>query len=295
MTTDNLPPIEDDENGSAFEETVQSDPQRTQPQSRILPTQHISSVGNDSEQTRPGMPVDAQSRPIGDTTGVSVPYQNQNQNQRPPANPQTSPPQQHRARQSVYRPVPTRPPHSPRDSSLYLPWWSLVLMLVGVLVMAFIIVMLAMSLGGNAPLTEPAPIVRVVTGEATFATLPSGSSAATATPGSRTITGGEAPATMAMSGPELTPVVFTPTPQRIQVGSQVAVDGVGANKLNVRDNPGSIGTSVLFRADEGTLFEVIDGPSQADGFTWWRIQAVNNPSQAGWAASNYLIIPPADS
>jgi len=52
---------------------------------------------------------------------------------------------------------------------------------------------------------------------------------------------------------------------------------------------------VEFRAEEGTEFIVVDGPRQADGLTWWQIQAPDNPAQTGWAASNYLILPPDDA
>ena len=79
---------------------------------------------------------------------------------------------------------------------------------------------------------------------------------------------------------------------QVGVNRQVIVVDVGAQQLNVRDTAGVIGTTVLFRAEEGTIFNVVDGPQQVDGLLWWKIQAPNNTARTGWAASNYLQIRP---
>ena len=44
---------------------------------------------------------------------------------------------------------------------------------------------------------------------------------------------------------------------------------------------------MLFRAPKGTQFDIIGGPQEADGFTWWQ---VNDPlfQVQGWAVANYL-------
>ncbi|KXK50540.1 MAG: SH3 domain-containing protein [Chloroflexi bacterium] len=92
---------------------------------------------------------------------------------------------------------------------------------------------------------------------------------------------------LAMVGPTLPPVVFTPTPEQIAIGKTIQVVDVGDQQLNVRSQPGVVDTEILFRAPEGSYFIIGDGPSQADGLTWWRI---DDPSsgRSGWAASNYL-------
>ncbi len=95
-----------------------------------------------------------------------------------------------------------------------------------------------------------------------------------------------------LSGPTLEAVVFTPTPRGITIGDSILVKDVGADQLNVRNEPGVIDTQVIFRADEGALFVIVAGPSQADGLTWWQIQDPNNATRTGWAASNYLILAP---
>jgi len=97
---------------------------------------------------------------------------------------------------------------------------------------------------------------------------------------------------LVLDGPTLEPVVFSPTPRVLTVGERVIVQDVSPDQLNVRDNPGVSGTNIVFRAPEGTLFTVVDGPQQADGLTWWRIQDLNNASRVGWAAANYLVLSP---
>jgi hypothetical protein len=64
--------------------------------------------------------------------------------------------------------------------------------------------------------------------------------------------------------------------------------GVDADELNIRDKPGVIGSNVVARAREGSVFTIVEGPQQADGFTWWRIQDIQDPSRAGWGVANYL-------
>ncbi|GAB4509086.1 MAG: hypothetical protein OHK0046_03410 [Anaerolineae bacterium] len=201
-----------------------------------------------------------------------------------------------------------------RDNGLYLPLWSLALMLIVVIGITGGIVLLVISLGGRSAPESP-PVILVSSPVATqrpaefpvvpaTATIPpqfdpnvSGTGGSAPEVASGETAGGAnslptAPATFALSGPTLPPVIFTPTPRSISIGERVLVIDVGDQQLNVRDNPGVAGTSILFRVVEGTEFVIVDGPRQADGLTWWRIQSPLNQSQIGWAASNYLEIAP---
>lgn len=196
------------------------------------------------------------------------------------------------------QPQPPRAPRSPRESGLYLPLWSLALMLLVVMGISFAVVMLVLALGNNdATATPPEgdPVVLVLSPQATFTPVTIDETQAilatpTLPPQVEALTQNTPPGALALQGPTLEAVVFTPTPPPISIGVNVIVDGVGQNELNVREVPGVQGTSVLFRAPEGTAFNVIEGPAQADGFTWWRIQSVSNPNQSGWAAANYLLV-----
>lgn len=185
------------------------------------------------------------------------------------------------------RAVPPPARRRPQDSAFYLPWWSLVLMLMVVLAIVFGIVAFVLVLGGREPVLETTPIIRIITAQPTS---PSGILQATDVPPLNPIGGQNPPPQFALEGPTLAPVLFTPTAAPILVGSQVVVRGVGANELNVRDAAGVQGTQILFRSPDGTRFLVVDGPLQADGFTWWRIQDPTNPARAGWAVANFLSV-----
>ncbi|NTW04163.1 MAG: SH3 domain-containing protein [Oscillochloris sp.] len=56
--------------------------------------------------------------------------------------------------------------------------------------------------------------------------------------------------------------------------------------LNLRESPGTDpNIPVLLILEPNTLVEVVDGPLQADGFTWWKVRAANSE---GWCAGEYL-------
>lgn len=179
---------------------------------------------------------------------------------------------------------------SAQDSALYLPWWSIALMLVGVLVVSFGIIG-GIFLLGNAggSLTEPTAIIMIVT-------APPDALAQQVNP----TTGAQVPATqiiiapagdtgnLALDGPTLAPVEISPTPAAIEIGSTVIVTGVEEQMLNVRDAADLTNSNVRFRADEGSIFTVVEGPAQNSGFTWWRIQDPNDVNRNGWAVSNFL-------
>lgn len=97
--------------------------------------------------------------------------------------------------------------------------------------------------------------------------------------------------------PGLTPEISTPTldvpppppPGVLTVGAYVQISGTGGNGLRVRTEPGLQG-KVRFLALEAEVFQVTDGPQDADGYTWWYLVAPADKSRQGWAASNYLAV-----
>ena len=181
-----------------------------------------------------------------------------------------------------------------QSSPLYLPLWSLALMFVTVLVMAFGIVFVIANIGANDP-EESGPIFVIITAEPTIAR--SAPPALSLVPASPTIPGefDRQPDTdFSLTGPTLVPVVFTSTPESIAVGKFVIIYDVGLQQLNIRDSAGVTDSSIVFRGEEGERFAVIDGPVQADGLTWWMLQDPQNNTRTGWAASNYLIAQPQE-
>ena len=175
-----------------------------------------------------------------------------------------------------------------RDSGLYLPLWSLILMLFLVMAAAAGIVLFVVALGGNnAPESRPIVIVSSPIPTTRPDSFPMSPATATLPPEADSLRN-RPQVTFGLSGPTLPPVEISPTPERITVGGQIVVIDVGPNQLNVRDTAGVIGTAIVFLADEGSIFTIVDGPQQADGLTWWKIQDPNDVTVAGWAASNYL-------
>ncbi len=103
--------------------------------------------------------------------------------------------------------------------------------------------------------------------------------------------------TMTLPLPSATLDVSTPTPNVppppppgvLAVGAYVQISGTGGNGLRVRSDPGLQG-EVRFLALEAEVFQVTDGPRDADGYTWWFLAAPADKSRQGWAASNYLAV-----
>lgn len=263
MDKDTLPQMDNDHN----EDTVQHDPQRTRPTETLPKTAATS-------QNIP--PVRAQPPPRG---GHVQPLPGQ---------------QPRRAPQARNRRHPPRRTKSADKNSLYLPWWSLAFMLIGVLVVTFGLVAAVFLLGNPTGIVaEPTPIIRIITAQPTA--QPQVIQPTAAAPSTQIISGGDAPSNLQLQGPTLEAIQFTPTPIPITVSQTVYVEGVDEDKLNVRSAADlNASDNILFRAAEAEQFVVVEGPLQADGFTWWRIQDPVNTARAGWAVSNFLSVTPGD-
>ncbi len=96
-------------------------------------------------------------------------------------------------------------------------------------------------------------------------------------------------------GPTATPldappvVTATPTPAQapaaLAVGVTAEVSAGGAG-LNLREGPG-LTFQVVELLPEGTRVEVVDGPQEVDGYTWWRVRRLDT-GREGWAAGEFL-------
>ncbi|RMF46393.1 MAG: hypothetical protein D6755_06650 [Anaerolineae bacterium] len=85
------------------------------------------------------------------------------------------------------------------------------------------------------------------------------------------------------------PTVLPPSPPAgtIVPGAFVQIQGTAGEGLRLRAAPGLQG-AVNYLGLEAEVFEVQDGPVQADGYTWWYLVAPFDATKQGWAASNYL-------
>jgi hypothetical protein len=176
--------------------------------------------------------------------------------------------------------------YAPRDrskSGLYLPAWSVLLMLFTVFIVAFGIIALVIALGGGA---EPggSPRILIITAVPTDTPLASEPSATSILLPDESQQSEPVPF-FPLEGPTLLPVVLSPTPISVQLGSTVFVNAEGG--LNVRAGAG-LDNPVLFNADNGAVFVISDGPIQANGLTWWEIRDPDDADRFGWAAADYL-------
>jgi hypothetical protein len=102
--------------------------------------------------------------------------------------------------------------------------------------------------------------------------------------------------------PTVTPELETPTPlptltpqptvdlsqatDSVAVGYFAEVANTGGIGVTVRGGPSTSNASLLI-ALEGSIVEVIGGPTEGNGFTWWQIRLEDGTE--GWAAADFLV------
>jgi len=95
--------------------------------------------------------------------------------------------------------------------------------------------------------------------------------------------------------PTFTPTVegvTTPTAEAstgdasgLGVGVKAKVTGTGGSGLNMRAGAGT-GHARVKTLGDNTVVEIIGGPKEANGFTWWQVR--DETGTTGWVASKYL-------
>ena len=171
---------------------------------------------------------------------------------------------------------------------LYFSLRSLALLLFLVLLISALTLALVFALRREPATAELAPDIEVIKVQTSDERrIDVADPTATSPPAVEVILAAETPENMALEGPAIPTVIITNTPIPLRVGVQAAVFGVGSDKLNIRNSPSLSESQVLFRESEGKLFEVVGGPQEADGFTWWRVRDPQFQVE-GWAVANYL-------
>ncbi len=266
------------------------------------PTRPLEAITPTSSQpiTPPNLPVTG-TRRLTPVTGDTPPRAYNAQANRPAAQPSQAMPRATRQDRAAaplpiptasYYPPPEAPPMPPasrrgsararRESGLYLPWWSLLVMLALVGGLAFGALLIVNTLGGQAAPGGATPIVIVIT--ATYTVGPPASQ--TPIPLPPTLT---PPPPL----PTIAPSVTLP-PGNFVVGANVQVIGVGPSGLNVRSGPGTQYTA-KFLGHDSDIFVLKEGPQSASGEEWWHIQDPNNPNNDGWASRRFLTVIAAGS
>ncbi len=102
--------------------------------------------------------------------------------------------------------------------------------------------------------------------------------------------------TVTPAAPEFNPTdilkdTVTLEPGEIGVGAFVQVRDTGGDGLRLRKGPG-LGYEMQFLGLDGELFQIGDGPVDADGYTWWFVVGSYDETRQGWAAVDFLAVVP---
>ena len=194
-----------------------------------------------------------------------------------------------REQKGVREPPPLRPPSAPVGRTLQASlWWPVfggLLAVMVVMVMVFWAVI-------NKPDEQAAATQTVVAHAATQTAAAAATQTAVAQPtATETVAPTATPTAThtATSTPTALPTVtLTPIPaNEIVVGGYVKVTGVGKDMLSLRYGPGYDYARVALLMD-GTVLKVVDGPEQADGFRWWRLEDLTDGT-LGWTIEKWLV------
>jgi hypothetical protein len=171
------------------------------------------------------------------------------------------------------------PDHKPATQAkrrLTLPPWVLLVAAVAIAILvcvALVLIVRALRSGGGPTPTALVPSAAVGTASPTYEVIvPTAAVTPTAT------------AVLPISV-TLSPPVFT----EIAPGAHVVVQGTRGIGLNLRASA-STAARILENVKDGVVLLVLEGPQQADGYTWWKVQT--QQGKEGWAAGQYLALKP---
>ncbi len=84
-----------------------------------------------------------------------------------------------------------------------------------------------------------------------------------------------------------TTVAANPNPPApvLAIGSKAVVAATSMSGLNVRSGAGT-GYPRVKTLPDGAVLEIIGGPKEAEGFTWYQVR--DQTGTTGWAAANYM-------
>lgn len=170
------------------------------------------------------------------------------------------------------------PDHKPADQAkrrLTLPPWLLLTgaVVIAVLVcVALVLIVKALRAGPDATPTAEITAAPGVVPTSTAISVIGATDVVTPTP---TV---ELPGLVTPS-----PVVFT----EIAPGAQVVVQGTLGQGLNLRASY-STSARLVGSAKDGNVLTVLEGPQEADGYTWWKVKTADG--KEGWAAGKFLVL-----
>jgi hypothetical protein len=166
-------------------------------------------------------------------------------------------------------------PQAKRRGVALPPWALLAILAAIVIVLCVSLVLIIRAIGGGGDDETPMPAEEIETAEVILPTPTS-----TLVP---IIVDSPTPTVTLPEEGTLTPTPFT----EIAVGATVVVQGTGGGGLNLREQPTTYAARVG-SAPEGSELLVIEGPSESDGYVWWKVQ--KSDGTEGWGAGNWLVL-----
>ena len=76
-----------------------------------------------------------------------------------------------------------------------------------------------------------------------------------------------------------------PDTEGLQIGAKAKVTGTGGGGLHMRAGAGT-GHARTKTLPEGSIVEILGGPKEANGFTWWQVR--DETGTTGWVADRWL-------
>lgn len=137
-------------------------------------------------------------------------------------------------------------------------------LVVVVLLFFVVLALLLLSTGPNSAGVPTAVFTVIPAPTSTLQPLPGAEATATATSSSLVVDG-------------------------ISVGVYVQIVDTEGAGLRLRAGPGT-NAEPRFLGRESEVFEVRDGPRDADGYTWWYLVTPMDESRSGWAAGDWLSV-----
>ncbi len=98
-------------------------------------------------------------------------------------------------------------------------------------------------------------------------------------------------ATLTVAAPDAATPTVPPNvnPGLINLGSYVQVVRTEGDPLKLRAGP-TLNANVNYLAVPNEVLKVTNGPTIADGFTWWYLVDPTDETRNGWAVENYLAV-----
>jgi hypothetical protein len=165
-------------------------------------------------------------------------------------------------------------PQAKRRRVILPPWALLVILVALVILICASLVLIIRAIRGGGEEETPTPLPAVTAAASPTATVMLLSPTSVITPTNTVM--------LPINTPEPTQL-----PTEIGPGTLVVVQGTADAGLNLREQPTTY-ARIVDNAPEDTVLTVLEGPTDADGYVWWRVRTPDGTE--GWGAEDWLIL-----